>query len=352
MSQPAMRSRGWGSWSTTSTTMGCLVTPAHPLSGSWRCAWLKCWMMASEPGKKLLMCPSASNRTRHGGCPSGPSSAMISPSRSGSPRCLPLMTTRSPTVACIMASLSRGASRPVARPPWPSGGVRGRALGPCFKGSRGWADAPADRPGWVGRRSFGGPPPGALDAGPFPAAPQAAGRETRPGWVLSASQEADVLGVGSTAVVKTVVLATADCCWLAVIPASCRVDLHRVRDVLCHSTVRLASEEELLAAFPRYELSALPPLGGLLGVPALMDPRGARPRDSRVRRRNRDRVRQGAHRGVVPRGGEGGRVDRPRPRAGLTSASSGRDHPSAVAHRRVRGLGQGRNTGTPPSGPG
>jgi prolyl-tRNA editing enzyme YbaK/EbsC (Cys-tRNA(Pro) deacylase) len=89
--------------------------------------------------------------------------------------------------------------------------------------------------------------------------------------VLSSSQEADVLGVD--AVVKTVVLATADGWCLAVIPASCRVDLHLVRDVLGDPTVRLASEAELFAAFPRYELGALPPLGGLLGVPVLLDPR-------------------------------------------------------------------------------
>lgn len=91
--------------------------------------------------------------------------------------------------------------------------------------------------------------------------------------MLSADQEARVLGVDADAVVKTVVLATADGYCVAVIPAACRVDLRLVREVLGDAGARLASEAELLAAFPRYELGALPPLGGLLGVPVLVDPR-------------------------------------------------------------------------------
>ena len=91
--------------------------------------------------------------------------------------------------------------------------------------------------------------------------------------VFRASQEAQVLGVDADAVVKTVVLATADGYCLAVIPASCRLDLHLVGEVLGDAGVRLASEGELLAAFPRFELGVLPPLGDLLGIPVLIDPR-------------------------------------------------------------------------------
>lgn len=90
---------------------------------------------------------------------------------------------------------------------------------------------------------------------------------------VSSNQEARVLGVDADTVVKTVVVVTADGHWLAAIPASCRLDLRLVRDALGDDSVRLASEGELLVAFPRYELGALPPLGGLLGVPVLVDPR-------------------------------------------------------------------------------
>jgi Ala-tRNA(Pro) deacylase len=91
--------------------------------------------------------------------------------------------------------------------------------------------------------------------------------------VFSSSQEARVLGVDADRVLKTVVLATANGYLLAVIPASYRLDLHQVREVLGDAGARLASEAELFAAFPRYELGALPPLGDLLGVPVLIDPR-------------------------------------------------------------------------------
>lgn len=91
--------------------------------------------------------------------------------------------------------------------------------------------------------------------------------------VVSSNQEARALGINADTVAKTVVLATASGYSLAVIPASCRLDLPLVRDALRDAGARLASEAELLAAFPRYELGALPPLGGLLGVPVLIDPR-------------------------------------------------------------------------------
>jgi prolyl-tRNA editing enzyme YbaK/EbsC (Cys-tRNA(Pro) deacylase) len=39
------------------------------------------------------------------------------------------------------------------------------------------------------------------------------------------------------------------------------------------ATVRLATEGELTVDFPGYELGALPPLGSLLGVRMLVDPR-------------------------------------------------------------------------------
>ncbi len=89
---------------------------------------------------------------------------------------------------------------------------------------------------------------------------------------VTSRQEARLLGVDTDTVVKTVALATADAYWLAVIPASCRLDLLLVRKALDDAGTRLASEGELLVAFPRYELGALPPLGRLLGVPMLIDP--------------------------------------------------------------------------------
>jgi Ala-tRNA(Pro) deacylase len=59
----------------------------------------------------------------------------------------------------------------------------------------------------------------------------------------------------------------------AVVAASRRLDLRRARQALEDPRARLATEAELQADFPGYELGALPPLGSLLGVPLLVDPK-------------------------------------------------------------------------------
>ena len=59
---------------------------------------------------------------------------------------------------------------------------------------------------------------------------------------------------------------------LAVVPASRRLELRRVGEMLGDPAARLASEAELQADFPAAMSWALPPLGSLLGVPLLVDP--------------------------------------------------------------------------------
>jgi Ala-tRNA(Pro) deacylase len=89
---------------------------------------------------------------------------------------------------------------------------------------------------------------------------------------VTSLQEARELGVAAEEVLKTVALWTEGKYVLAVVPASRRLELRLVRDALEDSAARLASEAELGADFPGYELGALPPLGSLLGVPLLVDP--------------------------------------------------------------------------------
>jgi Ala-tRNA(Pro) deacylase len=90
---------------------------------------------------------------------------------------------------------------------------------------------------------------------------------------LTSVEEARALGVAADEVVKTVALLGRGGYVLAVVPAAWRLDLRLARDLLDDPTVRLASEGELLVDFPGYELGALPPLGSLLGVRMLVDPR-------------------------------------------------------------------------------
>jgi Ala-tRNA(Pro) deacylase len=78
----------------------------------------------------------------------------------------------------------------------------------------------------------------------------------------SALAEARALGVPPTDVAKTLVLETDDAFVRAVLPASERIDLQKVRDALAVRHVELASEATLAGAYPDFELGAVPPLGG------------------------------------------------------------------------------------------
>jgi Ala-tRNA(Pro) deacylase len=78
-----------------------------------------------------------------------------------------------------------------------------------------------------------------------------------------ARDEAAALGAPPDEVGKTLVLVGDHGFVRAVIPASQRLDLHKLRPLVgCGHEVRLATEEELEAAYPLFELGAVPPFGG------------------------------------------------------------------------------------------
>jgi Ala-tRNA(Pro) deacylase len=88
----------------------------------------------------------------------------------------------------------------------------------------------------------------------------------------TSTDEARALGIDAGEVLKTLAVRSGPGYVLAVIPASCRLDLHLVRDALSDHQARLASEEELARDFPGYQLGALPPLGALVGSQVFIDP--------------------------------------------------------------------------------
>jgi Ala-tRNA(Pro) deacylase len=91
---------------------------------------------------------------------------------------------------------------------------------------------------------------------------------------FSAVQEADASGVPPDHASKTMVLRDGNQYRLAVIPASHRLDLHKVRDLLeASQRLRLASEAEMEADFASFEVGALPPLGPMLPATELLDGR-------------------------------------------------------------------------------
>jgi Ala-tRNA(Pro) deacylase len=88
----------------------------------------------------------------------------------------------------------------------------------------------------------------------------------------TAHDEARVLGISPDQVAKTVVLTNGGGYVRAVVPASAHVDLEKVRGLLhLGHELRLATEQELVAAYPTFELGAVPPLGGPGGDRTVVD---------------------------------------------------------------------------------
>lgn len=88
----------------------------------------------------------------------------------------------------------------------------------------------------------------------------------------SAAAEAEALGLQPREVAKTLIVATTEGYVRAVLAASERIDLHKVRDALgAGNDVHLATEDDLLRDYPEFELGAVPPLGGGRTDPVLLD---------------------------------------------------------------------------------
>ena len=79
-----------------------------------------------------------------------------------------------------------------------------------------------------------------------------------------AVDEATALDVGAERVAKTLVLVAPSGNVRVVLPATERLDLHKVADVLGvgGKNVHLASEDDLARDYPGFELGAVPPFGG------------------------------------------------------------------------------------------
>ena len=79
-----------------------------------------------------------------------------------------------------------------------------------------------------------------------------------------ASDEAAALGLEPDEVAKTVILSTPEGNLRAILPASERIDLHKLGELEGESRkqIQLVSEDELRRDYPEFELGAVPPLGG------------------------------------------------------------------------------------------
>lgn len=91
----------------------------------------------------------------------------------------------------------------------------------------------------------------------------------------SALAEAQALGLSPDEVGKTLVVKTPDGYVRAVVPASCRLDERKLRDVAGGSKkdVHLASEDDLRRDYPDFDLGTVPPVGGARRDPVIVDSR-------------------------------------------------------------------------------
>jgi Ala-tRNA(Pro) deacylase len=80
----------------------------------------------------------------------------------------------------------------------------------------------------------------------------------------SATAEAEALGLAAADVAKTLAVKTPHGYLRAVLPASQRLDLRKLREFLGarKHEIHLATEEDLRRDFPEFELGAVPPVGG------------------------------------------------------------------------------------------
>jgi len=89
---------------------------------------------------------------------------------------------------------------------------------------------------------------------------------------MSATAEARVAHVPPEEVAKTVVLHDGSAYVLAAIPASKRLELRKVRDLLgATRQLRLADEAEIARDFPSLEVGATPPFGPMVPAAELID---------------------------------------------------------------------------------
>jgi Ala-tRNA(Pro) deacylase len=89
----------------------------------------------------------------------------------------------------------------------------------------------------------------------------------------TATAEAEALGLDPGDVAKTLIVKTPDGYLRALIPASRRIDLHKLRDVTGGGKhkVHLATEDDMRREFPEFELGAVPPIGGGQTHPVVVD---------------------------------------------------------------------------------
>lgn len=90
--------------------------------------------------------------------------------------------------------------------------------------------------------------------------------------VISAAAEARAAELPPDQVAKTIVLHDGEAYLIAAVPASGRLELHKLRELLgAHRHLRLATEAEIANDFPTLEVGAVPPFGPMVPAAEVID---------------------------------------------------------------------------------
>jgi Ala-tRNA(Pro) deacylase len=87
----------------------------------------------------------------------------------------------------------------------------------------------------------------------------------------TAQEVAESAHISGKELAKTVVVKIDGKMAMAVLPASCKVELELLRKAAGGSSIELAGEEEFKGAFPDCEPGAMPPFGNLYGLDVFID---------------------------------------------------------------------------------
>lgn len=90
---------------------------------------------------------------------------------------------------------------------------------------------------------------------------------------VTAQEQAAAMGVPGDRVAKVLIVKERDGFVMAVIPASAELDLDRLKGLIGHDEIRLATVEEIRGLVPDCAPGAIPPFGGLYGLRTFVDQR-------------------------------------------------------------------------------
>jgi Ala-tRNA(Pro) deacylase len=88
---------------------------------------------------------------------------------------------------------------------------------------------------------------------------------------VTAQEQAAVMHVPGRSLAKVLIVKERDGLVMAIVPAAAELDLDRLKGLIGHGDLRLASVEEIRAAVPDCPPGSIPPFGALYGLRAFID---------------------------------------------------------------------------------